>query len=105
VATALAVSSLLPFTGEGGGEADGRGRPNSPAPQNTRNVIPAQAGIQTGPSDVPTLRLDSRLRGNDTESETTSGASGHRLLPSWEKVPNGRMRGSPTPRPPGSTHD
>ena len=29
-------------------------------------VIPAQAGIQTGSKDVRGLRLDSRLRGNDT---------------------------------------
>jgi hypothetical protein len=28
-------------------------------------VIPAQAGIQTGFTDVRRLRLDSRLRGND----------------------------------------
>ena len=28
-------------------------------------VIPAQAGIQTGPLDVRELPLDSRLRGND----------------------------------------
>ena len=30
------------------------------------NVIPAQAGIQAGPSDSRGPALDSRLRGNDT---------------------------------------
>jgi len=50
-------------------------RANRRRRRHLHNVIPAQAGIQTRFSDVHTLSLDSRLRGNDTVA--MEGVIGH----------------------------